>query len=147
MEKHGIRTRPKGIGWIIGVLLFACFATAAYWAIFFTTGDVQARNDPVYMAFESAFPLADCWMALCALVGANGLWRKKDWGFLFGLLAGSSSIFLGLMDVLFNLNEGNYSLGGVEMAIEIAINVTTLGLGILLILYLWRNRSSLCAAP
>lgn len=147
MGKHTITTGPKGIGWIIGMLIFACFATTAYWVIFFTTGDVQARNDPVYIAFESAFPLADGWMALCALVGAIGLWRKKDWGFLFGLLAGSSSIFLGLMDVLFNINEGNYALGGAAMAVEIAINVTTLSLGILVIVYLWRNRARLCAIP
>jgi uncharacterized membrane protein (DUF2068 family) len=138
-----MRTRPKGIGWIIGMLLFACFAVVAYWAIFFTSGEVQARHDPVYLAFESAFPLADAWLALCALVGAIGLLRKKDWGSLFGLLAGSSSIFLGLMDVLFNLNEGNYALGGPEMAVEIAINLATLSLGTVVIVYLWRNRSQL----
>jgi uncharacterized membrane protein (DUF2068 family) len=147
MNLHRNPSEPKGTGWIIGMLLFACIATTAYWVIFFTTGDVQARSDPVYIAFESAFPLADGWMALCALGGAVGLWRKKDWGFLFGLLAGSSSIFLGLMDVLFNINEGNYALGGPEMAVETAINITTLGFGILVIVYLWRNRSRLCAAP
>jgi len=140
-----MRARPKGIGWIIGLLLFACFAIVTYWAIFFTTGDVQVRKDPVYMAFESAFPLADGWMALCALAGAVGLWRHKDWGFLFGLLAGSSSIYLGLMDVLFNINEGNYALGGAEMVVEIAINLATLCLGIVVIAYLWRNRSCLFA--
>ena len=102
------------------------------------------RNDPIYLAFESSFPLADGWMALCALIGAIGLWRRKDWGFLFGLLLGSSSIFLGLMDVLFNLNEGNYALGGPEMAIEVAINLATLSLGTVVIVYLWRNRSKLC---
>lgn len=139
-----MRTRPKGIGWIIGLLLFACFAVVAYWTLFFTTGDVQVRHDPVYLAFEGAFPLADGWMALCAMAGAVGLWRQKDWGFLFGLLAGSSSIFLGLMDVLFNLNEGNYALGGAEMAVEVAINLATLSMGIVVIIYLWRNRSGLC---
>ena len=138
-----MKPRSKGIGWIISLLLFATFAVAAYWATFFTTGEVQVRNDPVYLAFERSFPLADGWMALCALAGAIGLWRGRGWGFLFGLLAGSSSIFLGLMDVLFNLNEGNYALGGPEMAVEIAINLSTLCLGTVVILYLWRNRSNL----
>ena len=142
-----MRPRPKGIGWIIGVLLLICFVTVAYWAVFFTTGEVQARNDLVYLAFERSFPLADSWMALCALVGAIGLWRRKDWGFLYGLLSGSSSIYLGLMDVLFNLNEGNYALGGPEMAVEIFINLATLSLGTVVIVYLWRNRSNLCAIP
>jgi hypothetical protein len=140
-----MRPRPKGIAWIIGMLVFACTATLAYWAVFFTTGEVQARNDLVYLAFERSFPLADGWMAFCALAGAIGLWRRRDTGFLFGLLAGSSSIFLGLMDVLFNLNEGNYALGGAEMAVEIAINLATLSLGAVVIVYLWRNRSNLLA--
>jgi uncharacterized membrane protein (DUF2068 family) len=82
-------------------------------------------------------------MALCALAGAIGLWRRRAWGFLFGLLAASSSIFLGLMDVLFNLNEGMYAIGGVEMVIEIAINLLTLGLGPVVIVYLWRSRVAL----
>jgi len=138
-----MRPKPKGIGWIIGLLFFASLATVAYWLVFFTTGDVQARSDPIYLAFEKSFPLADGWMALCALVGGFGLWRRRDWGFLFGLLAASSSIFLGLMDVLFNLNEGNYTLGGEEMAIEIAINLLTIGIGPVMIVYLWRNRSHL----
>jgi len=138
-----MRPKPKGIGWIIGLLFFASLATVAYWLVFFTTGDVQARSDPIYLAFEKSFPLADGWMALCALVGGVGLWRRRDWGFLFGLLAASSSIFLGLMDVLFNLNEGNYTLGGEEMAIEIAINLLTIGIGPVVIVYLWRNRSHL----
>ena len=94
---------PKGLTWIIGLLLFTFAATLAYWMIYFTSGDVQVRHDEVYLAFENAFPLADGWMAICSLLGAIGLWKKHSWGFLFGLLAASSAIFLGLMDVLFNL--------------------------------------------
>ena len=142
-HKGKIKPRPKGLGWIIGLLLFAATATIFYWVVFYTSGEVQARDDPVYLAFERAFPLADGWMVLCALLGGIGLWNRKPWGFLFGLLAGSSSIFLGLMDVLFNLNEGNYALGGTEMAIEIAINLLTLALGPVVIAYLWRNRGVL----
>ena len=138
-----MRSKPEGISWIIGLLFFAAIATAAYWLVFFTTGDVQARTDPIYLAHERSFPLADGWMALCALAGGVGLWRRRDWGFLFGLLAASSSVFLGLMDVLFNLNEGNYALGGGDMAVEIAINLLTLGIGPIVIVYLWRNRSRL----
>lgn len=135
--------RPKGLGWIIGLLLFTFAATLAYWIIYFTSGDVQVRHDEVYLGFENAFPLADAWMAACALLGAIGLWQQKGWGFLFGLLAASSAIFLGLMDVLFNLQQGIYAIGGAETAIEIAINLLTLGLGPVIIVYLWKNRTIL----
>ncbi|MGW8250683.1 MAG: hypothetical protein ACWGO1_08585 [Anaerolineales bacterium] len=134
---------PKGIGWIIGILLFACLATLAYWVVFFTSGDVQVRQDEVYLAFENAFPLADAWMAACALLGALGLWRRRAWGFLFGLLGASSAIFLGLLDLLFDLNEGILSAGGVEAAIEIAIILVSLVLGPVVIVYLWKNRFAL----
>lgn len=104
------------------------------------------RHDEVYLAFENAFPLADAWMAICALLGAIGLWQRRGWGFLFGLLAASSAIFLGLMDMLFNLQQDIYAMGGVETAIEITINVLTLGLGPVIIVYLWKNRAILACA-
>ena len=137
---------PKGLVWIIGLLLFTFAATLAYWIIYFTSGDVQVRHDEVYLAFENAFPLADAWMAICALLGAIGLWQRRGWGFLFGLLAASSAIFLGLMDVLFNMQQGIYATGGIETAIEIAINLLTLGLGPVIIIYLWKYHSTLACA-
>ncbi len=138
-----MNSRPKGLAWIIGILLFNFLATVAYWIAFFSTDYVQVRTDEVYLAFERAFPLADAWMAICALLGVIGLWRGRGWGFLFGLLAASSAIYLGLMDVLFNLNEGIYSIGGSETLIEIVINLLLLSLGPILIIYLWKNRFAL----
>ena len=134
---------PKGLAWIIGILLFTALATVAFWTVFFTSGDVQVRQDEVYLAFERAFPLADAWMAACALLGAIGLWRRRNWGFLFGLLAASSAIFLGLLDLLFALNEGTLTAGGFEAVMEIAIILFTLIVGPVVIVYLWKNRSAL----
>lgn len=134
---------PQGLAWISGLLLVTCFATLAYWIIYFTSSGVQVRQDEVYIAFENSFPAADAWMAFCALLGAVGLWRWRSWGFLFGLLAASSMIYLGLMDVTFNLNEGIYAIGGAETAIELIINLFCLGAGPLVIVYLWKNRSAL----
>jgi len=138
-----MRSKPKGLNWIIALLCFAFIAALAYWIAFFTSGDVQVRNDAVYIAFEKSFPPADAWMAICALLGAIGLWRSRSWGFLFSLLAASSAIFLGLMDVTFNLNEGIYSIGSSETLIEILINLATLLMGPVIIIYLWKNRQML----
>ncbi len=138
-----MKSSPNGLGWIIALLCFAFTATLAYWIVFFTSGDVQVRADDVYLAFEKAFPPADAWMSLCALLGAIGLWRGRSWGFLFALLAASSSIFLGLMDVTFNLNQGIYAIAGTETLIEILINLATLLLGPVIIVYLWKNRQQL----
>jgi uncharacterized membrane protein (DUF2068 family) len=138
-----MKPKPMGLSWIIALLCFAFAATLAYWIVFFTSGDVQVRKDAVYIAFEKSFLPADAWMALCALLGAIGLWRRRAWGFLFALLAASSAIFLGLMDVTFNLNEGIYAIGGSDTLIEIIINLLTLLLGPVVILYVWKNRQKL----
>ena len=138
-----MKSRPKGLGWIIALLGIAFVATLAYWIVFFTSGDVQVRTDDVYIAFEKAFPPADAWMALCAFLGAIGLWRRRSWGFLFALLAASSSIFLGLMDLTFNLNQSIYAVEGAETLIEFLINLATLLLGPVIIVYLWKNRRQL----
>ena len=133
------KNSPKGRIWVIAALLMVFIATLAYWVVFFTSGDVQVRQDEVYLAFENSFPWADAWMAFCALCGAIGLWRRQRWGFLFGLLAASSLIYLGLMDVTFDLNQGLYAIGGLETATEIIINLYCLLVGPLLIGYLWKT--------
>ena len=51
---------------IIAVLLLVGAAlTAWYWWSYFTGGDVMVLRARWYTAFESSFPVADGWMALC----------------------------------------------------------------------------------
>jgi len=137
--------RPQmsiGVRVAIGYLVVTGVGTLLYWLDFFTSGRLHVRTDAVYLAFERAFPLADAWMAACALAGAVGLARRRPWGLLFGLLAASSQVFLALIDVLFNLNEGNYSIAAGGMAFEFLINVVLLVGAPWLITWLWRNRAA-----
>jgi len=139
-------TRIAGERVAIGYLLVTGIGTLLYWLDFFLAGSVRVRDDPVYLAFERAFPLADAWMAACALAGAAGLWWRRPWGLLFGLLAASSQVFLALLDVLFNLNEGNYAIASAAMAFELLINVVLLAGAPSLIAFLWRRREALLGA-
>jgi hypothetical protein len=124
--------QPMQLRFAIAFLALTAIGTTLYWIVFFTSGAVHVRNDATYIAFEQAFPLADAWMATCALLGAIGLWRRRSWGLLCGLL-----------DVLFNLNEGNYAMASVAMNLEISINVALLAGGMLLIVFLWSHRQVL----
>jgi hypothetical protein len=128
---------------VIGVLVFGFLALVAYWSVFYTSGAVQTRTDVVYLTFQRSFLLADAWLAACCAAGAVGLWRRRGWGVLFGLLAASSSIFLGLMDVCFNLNEAMYQRGGGAMWIEIGINAANLTFGVVIAAVLWSRRDGL----
>jgi len=119
------------IGTAIGVIY--------YWADFYLRGGVQVVKEEWYIRFEKAFPAADLWMSACALAGAVGLLTEQTYGLLFALLAASSLIFLGLMDVTFNLQNSLYRLVSTsgQMRFELLINLWTLGLGIALIGCLW----------
>ena len=103
--------RPKDINVVIGIGIFTFVAIAAYWFLwFFVPGVVQSRTpaDADYLVYETyklAFPLPDAFVAFASLIGVIGLRRMKDWGFLAMLLAAGGALFLGLEDLLFDLEN------------------------------------------
>lgn len=110
-----------------------------YWADFYIRGGVHVVEDDWYLKFERAFPPADLWMAACAIVSAIGLLTDHSYGLPFALLTASSLIFLALMDITFNIQNGLYRLvrTSSQMKFELLINIWTLGFGIALIACLW----------
>ena len=110
-----------------------------YWIDFYREGGVQVVSEDWYIRFQKAFIAADLWTAACALVGAIGLLAGQTYGVLFTFITASSLIFLGLMDVAFNIQNNLYRLVGKsgQMKFELFINVWTLGLGIALLALFW----------
>jgi hypothetical protein len=121
------------------LLILGALVTAFYWWSYFTGGDVMVRHERWYTAFESSFPVADGWMALCMFAAGIGLWRGRSWGARMGLLAGSALIYLAAMDITFDVENGMYALGQTNdaMKFEIFINVSTVILGVWTILVSW----------
>lgn len=127
---------------ILGVLLIVgALVTALYWWSYFTGGDVMTSHERWYTAFESSFPVADGWMALCMAVAGVGFIANRSWAPSFALMAGSALIYLTAMDVTFNVENGLYALAASSdaMKVEIAINVTGGVLGVWTILAGWRR--------
>src|SRR5438552_18412565 len=86
-------------------------------------------------------------MASAAVAAAIGLVRRRPWAVLAGIAAGSALVFLGLLDVLFNLEQGLYARPAVAMAVETLINFFCLAGRPFCLLYFWRHRDRLgCAA-
>lgn len=116
----------------------------SFWIAFFSV-DLVSIDDPhleeIYLAFESAFPVADISLSIVLIIGGIGLLKKMPFGFLFSLLGGASLIFLGLLDVSFNTQHGIYLLGIGEAILNIFINSLCLGGGIFLIVTIWKNRT------
>ena len=138
--------RPAEITTVLGIGVFAILAIAAYWAAWFLAPElVQARipADPdyaIYVAYEQAFPLADAFVALAALVGVVGLWRMRDWGMFSMLLAGGGAFFLGLEDLLYDLQHNMFLPFSGTAAIELAIVLVIMSLGPIMTALLWKTR-------
>jgi hypothetical protein len=130
----------KGRSVVIGFLWLSAAVTALYWISFFTGGEVQSSEDPCYLVFESAFPAADGWMAIAFVAAAEGLRRGREWAVLFGIAAGSAAIYLGCMDVLYNLEHDMYESLSTPMLGEVVINVYSFGFGTFLMRYFWAHR-------
>jgi hypothetical protein len=122
-------------------MILIAVLVAAYWGTYFLSGATQIRADAVYIGFENAFPLADSWMAIAFLLAARSLWRGDETAVLWGCCAGSAMIFLGCMDLLFNVTQGNFSLAPTPALLaEMLIVAVCLVYGPFAIHYCWRKR-------
>ncbi len=123
------------------LLIIGALVTAFYWWSYFTGGDVMVLHDRWYTAFESSFPVADGWMALCMFAAGIGLWRGDAWGARAGLLAGSALIYLAAMDITFDIENGMYAMAAANdaMKFEVFINATTILLGVWSLLASWKR--------
>ncbi len=135
---------PPGRRAVAAVLGVTAAGTAAFWLAFFGAGGaLHAEETDVYLAFEQAFPVADLWMASTAAAAAVALVRRRSWAVAAGLAAGSALVFLGLLDVLFDVERGLYARGSGAMAVEVVINAWCLVVGPLVMRWTWRHRRTL----
>jgi len=126
---------------LAALLLVSAAVTAFYWWSYFTGGDVMVLQDRWYTAFESSFPVADGWMALCMAVAGVGLFLGRDWGARVGLMAGSAILYLAAMDITFDVENGMYALASANdaMKFEVFINVSCVILGVWTLIASWRR--------
>jgi hypothetical protein len=116
----------------IAILLFVTsVVTLAYWADFFLHGSVNVVEAEWSIRFQRAFPAADAFMSVCAGVAGVGLLADAAYGVALALVTGGALIFLGLMDVTFNVQNGLYAhlRSSWPMRAELVINLWSLGLG------------------
>ena len=102
---------------------------------------------PGYKNWFMSFPVADLWIAVCAFLSFKYLKSNDDKAILFGLLAGSSLIFLGLYAFLYGINTGLLFILTIDEIIEIGIKIYCLTVGGYLIINFWKARQSIPAAP
>lgn len=148
MNSKQVSELPRGGRLILGVLIFGVVATLAYWVVWFGVDReiLASAHTASYYAFENSFPLADLWMVATGLAAITGLLRRRASALPWTIAAGAISIYLGLLDVLFDLENGIYCAADSSgVVVEIVINVLTLSMGVVVLIWAWRQRRALSA--
>jgi hypothetical protein len=117
--------------------LFTTLGITVYWTLVFTGIFKVEELIPGYHNWFMSFPLADSWIAVVSLLAFIFLLQNNDKAALFGLLTGSSLIFLGLYALLYGLNTGLIFNLTTDELIEITIKVYCLSVGSFFIVYFW----------
>ena len=111
-----------------------------FWIYFWFVDRKNPEYSQVYIAFESSFPVADLlWLAPCLLVAAIGLITEQRFGVFFTIVSGAIQIFLGLLDLLFNLQQGQYKGKITDTILNLVIQGYCFTFGALFLIYGFLN--------
>ncbi len=130
---------------IIGVLAAAACMIAAYWIVWFFVDRslLATESRPAYYEHEQSFVLGDSWLALCCVLGAIALVRRRPAALFWVLAAGASGLYLGCMDALYDVSRNDWFGAGAAGYVELGIVLLTWGLSIVLMIWAWRNRDAI----
>ena len=130
---------------VTSILAIVIVLDVAYWVAWYADRSLVASNTrSAYYEFENAFPLADGWLAICCLGALLALRARSATALLWLLMAAGAAVYLFGMDVLYDLEHGIWwsSGGGV---VELAINLLTGGVALVLLRWTWINRAEILA--
>lgn len=109
-------------GEIIGALLITGFWIGWFLDILKSFSPEHALYE-IYIAFESSFPLPDAWIVILLLISAYGILKEKSFGGFFAAAAGGALVFLGLIDISFNIQQGVYQHDLLAIPINLAATI------------------------
>ncbi len=121
----------------LGLTAFTTFGIVVYWTLVFAKIFPVTELVPGYKNWFMSFPLADGWIAATSLLAFIFLLRGDERAALFGLLAASGLIFLGLYALLYGINTGLLFILTTDEIIEIGIKIYCLSVGTFFITYFW----------
>lgn len=120
-------------------LIFTAAGIVLYWATVFLGLFPVEELVPGYREWFYSFPLPDSWIALACGIAAVQLHRKRKSAALWGIIAGSSMIFLSLNAASYGFVTGLIYMQTIDEYIEIAIKIYTLTVGTLFMVHSWRQ--------
>lgn len=127
------------------MLVVAVVIDVAYWSAWFVHRDwLASEHTQGYYDFENAFPLADLWLGVACVLALEALHRRRPTALLWLISAGAAGLYLGSMDLLYDLEHGIFGKGGGGV-VEAGIVLLTWVFSITALRWSWRNREELLA--
>ena len=131
---------------VVVLLVVAILIDAAYWTIWSTHRDwIASEHTKSYVDFENAFPLADAWLGVACLSALVALVRRRPSALLWLVATGAAGLYLGCMDLLYDLQHDIFTRGG-DGAVEAVIVAVTWIFSVTVLRYAWTRRGELLGA-
>jgi hypothetical protein len=108
-----------------------------FWIAFFTVGLAPTHPPECYFAYEHAFPPPDIILSIALIASGILLLKGRPAGVKLSLISAGGLIFLGILDISFNLQNGVYLISTGELISNGFINLWCVGFGLTIIFRLW----------
>jgi hypothetical protein len=112
--------------------LLTALGLVFFWIGFFTIGLAPESPPQCYFAYERSFPLPDLILAAALFISSRLLFKRKPSGRSLSLLCAGALMFLGILDLSFNIQNGIYSLSMLDLVLNAFINLWCVAFGLLI---------------
>jgi hypothetical protein len=120
------RPAPHRVARLLALVQLAFAAgIAAFWAAFAALGPATLAGgvDPLaFLAFETAFPVADACLAVALVISGWASLRGRPLGAHLSIGTGGALVFLGLVDTSFNALQGAYGGPAAQVILDALLN-------------------------
>ena len=121
--------------WLPISLVAAALGFIIFWLYFLISGHSDPRNTEIHLAFEMSFFLPDIfWITPLLLLSAFWLKKGNEKGPAASTAAGGAMVFLGLVDISFNLQQGIYARSLSDAMFNGLVNLFTIGFGLVFLI-------------
>jgi hypothetical protein len=104
-----------------------------FWIGFFTIG-LAPKNPPAgYFVYEHSFPVPDIILALVLIAGSVLNMTGGTYGTTLLVAGGGALVFLGILDMSFNFQNGMYKTSVLDMILNAFINLWCVIFGALIV--------------
>ncbi len=106
-----------------------------------TNSQYYHSSESIYMCnwfpyILDLFPIADLfWVMLTLFLASIGILSSQKFGFIFSIISGSALIFLGLLDITFNIQNNVYSNKVSDTFLHLFINIFCMTFGPIFIIF------------